>query len=119
MSEKPGRPNPTAAVVAPVDLIAIPSGLISWPKAVKASSVAVSYTHLDVYKRQVPAARLLVETDSPYRAPAPHSGQTNHPAWVRHVAEFVARLRDESPEQVAAITSANYSRLFGVSLDAA
>ncbi|MFZ1640781.1 MAG: TatD family hydrolase [Candidatus Contendobacter sp.] len=65
--------------------------------------------------RRVPADRLLVETDSPYLAPAPHRGKPNHPAWVRHVAEFVARLRGESLEQVAAVTTANYLRLFGPS----
>lgn len=63
--------------------------------------------------RRVPADRLLVETDSPYLAPTPHRGKPNHPAWVRHVAEFVARLRGESLEQIAEITTANYCRLFG------
>ncbi len=64
--------------------------------------------------RQVPAERLLVETDSPYLAPTPHRGKPNHPAWVRHVAECVAQLRGESLEQIAAVTTANYCRLFGV-----
>lgn len=64
--------------------------------------------------RRVPAERLLVETDSPYLAPTPHRGKPNHPAWVRPVAEFVAQLRGESLEQVAAITTANYCRLFGI-----
>ena len=63
--------------------------------------------------RRVPMERLLVETDSPYLAPAPHRGKPNHPAWVRHVAEFVAQLRGESLAQVAAVTTANYCRLFG------
>ena len=63
--------------------------------------------------QRVPADRLLVETDSPYLAPVPHRGKPNHPAWVWHVAEFVARLRGETLEQVAATTTANYLRLFG------
>lgn len=65
--------------------------------------------------RRVPAGRLLVETDAPYLAPVPHRGKPNHPAWVRQVAEFVARLRGETLEQVAAATTANYLRLFGSS----
>ena len=69
--------------------------------------------------RRLPAERLLVETDSPYLAPAPHRGQPNHPAWVRHVAEFVAQLRGETLEQVAAVTTANYGRLFGFNREAA
>ena len=64
--------------------------------------------------RRVPAARLLVGTDSPYLAPTPHRGKPNHPAWVRHVAQFVAQLHGESLEQVAMVTTANYSRLFSV-----
>lgn len=60
----------------------------------------------------VPLDRLLVETDSPYLAPVPHRGKTNEPAWVRHVAEEIARLRGLSIEEVAAVTSANFFRLF-------
>jgi TatD DNase family protein len=56
--------------------------------------------------------RLLVETDSPYLAPVPHRGKTNEPAWVRHVAEEIARLRGISLEAVAQATTSNFNRLF-------
>lgn len=69
--------------------------------------------------RRLPPDRLLVETDAPYLAPIPHRGKPNHPAWVRHVAEFVAQLRGETLEQVAAVTTANYLRLFGLAREAA
>jgi len=62
--------------------------------------------------RAVPLERLLVETDSPYLAPVPHRGKTNEPAWVRYVADEIARLRGLSLEAVAAATSANFFRLF-------
>lgn len=65
--------------------------------------------------RRLPADRLLIETDSPYLAPIPHRGKPNHPAWVRHVAECIAQLRNESLEQVAMATTANYLRLFNLS----
>lgn len=68
--------------------------------------------------QRVPADRLLVETDAPYLAPVPHRGKPNHPAWVRHVAECVAQLRGEPLEQIAAVTTANYLRLFGLSGEA-
>ena len=68
--------------------------------------------------RRLPAERLLVETDSPYLAPVPYRGKPNQPAWVRHVAEFVAGLRGEPLERVAATTTANYGRLFGVTVEA-
>ncbi len=81
------------------------SGIVTFKNAKPIQEVA----------RRLPAERLLVETDSPYLAPAPHRGKPNHPAWVRHVAEFVAQLRGESLERVAAVTTANYRQLFGIS----
>jgi TatD DNase family protein len=53
-----------------------------------------------------PLERLLVETDSPYLAPAPHRGSTNRPAWVPHVGRFIAELRGVATERVEASTSA-------------
>lgn len=65
----------------------------------------------------LPLDRLLVETDAPYLAPVPYRGKTNEPAYVRHVAEEIARLRGISLEAVAAATTENFCRLFGVSLE--
>ncbi|MDH4061818.1 MAG: TatD family hydrolase, partial [Aquincola sp.] len=60
----------------------------------------------------VPWDRLLIETDSPYLAPVPHRGKINEPAFVRHVAARIAELRRVPVEEVAAITSRNFDRLF-------
>lgn len=62
--------------------------------------------------KRVPLDRLLIETDSPYLAPVPHRGKTNEPGWVVHVAEELARLRDEPLETIAAATTDNFFRLF-------
>jgi TatD DNase family protein len=62
--------------------------------------------------RQVPLDRLLVETDSPYLAPVPFRGKANQPAWVRQVAEEVARLRGVGLDEIAQATTANFFRLF-------
>ncbi|WP_296271308.1 TatD family hydrolase [Pseudomonas sp. UBA6323] len=62
--------------------------------------------------RQVPADRLLVETDSPYLAPVPHRGKPNLPQYVREVAEYLAVLRGVSYETLAEQTSDNFKRLF-------
>ena len=62
----------------------------------------------------VPLDRSLIETDSPYLAPVPHRGKTNTPAWVPHVARQIAELKGVPVETVAAATSANFERLFGV-----
>ncbi len=64
--------------------------------------------------RRVPADRLLIETDSPYLAPVPHRGMRNEPAFVRAVAEVLARERGEPLAVLAAQTTANAHRLFGV-----
>ncbi|WAT18337.1 TatD family hydrolase [Aurantiacibacter sp. MUD11] len=61
---------------------------------------------------EIPPERLLVETDSPFLAPVPHRGKTCEPAFVRHTAEFVAELRGQPVEEIAAITSANFFNLF-------
>ena len=61
---------------------------------------------------KMPADRILVETDCPYLAPVPHRGKPNQPAFVRHVAEYVAELRGETYEQVAANTTENFKKLF-------
>lgn len=64
--------------------------------------------------KQIPADRILVETDSPYLTPAPHRGKRpNHPALVSHTLEFLAELRGVSKYELAEQTTANAFRLFG------
>ena len=65
----------------------------------------------------VPIDRLLIETDCPFLTPAPkRKERRNQPAYVRHVAEQVAQLRGVSLEALAAQTTANACRLFGLSI---
>ncbi|NWL80244.1 hydrolase TatD [Pseudomonas taiwanensis] len=78
------------------------SGIVSFRNASALRDVA----------RQVPADRLLVETDSPYLAPVPYRGKPNLPQYVREVAEFLADLRGVPFEAFAEQTSENYLRLF-------
>ncbi len=60
----------------------------------------------------VPLDRCLIETDSPYLAPAPYRGKTNQPAYVPFVAKQLAALKQLSPAEIGAVTSANFERLF-------
>jgi len=60
----------------------------------------------------LPLDRLLIETDSPYLAPAPFRGQTNSPALVPWVAKHIAELRGVSVEEIAKASSDNFDRLF-------
>jgi len=67
---------------------------------------------LQEFAKEIPAERILVETDSPFLAPVPHRGKTCEPAFVRNTAEFVAGLRGESVEQLAETTTRNFYKLF-------
>jgi len=62
--------------------------------------------------REIPPDRLLIETDSPFLAPVPHRGKACEPAFVADTARFLAELRQEPLETLAAATSANFRRLF-------
>ena len=62
--------------------------------------------------RWLPGDQMLVETDSPFLAPVPHRGQKCEPAFVADTAAFVAQLRGEDAEALAAATTANFFRLF-------
>lgn len=64
--------------------------------------------------REVPLERCLIETDSPYLAPAPHRGKTNTPALVPLVAAELARVKNLPVEEVARVTSDNFRRLFRI-----
>jgi TatD DNase family protein len=58
--------------------------------------------------------RLMVETDAPYLAPTPHRGKPNEPAYVKHIAEFAAELLGMSYDELAATTTANARKFFGL-----
>jgi len=64
--------------------------------------------------RRIPADRILVETDCPYLAPVPNRGRRNEPGFVADTASFLAHLRETSPDELAAETSANFERLFAI-----
>ena len=64
--------------------------------------------------RQVPLEKIFIETDSPYLTPVPHRGKRNEPAYVRLVAEALARVKSVSLEEVAEITTKNVGTLFKI-----
>lgn len=73
-----------------------------------------SATELREVASKMPLDRMLVETDCPYLAPVPHRGKQNHPAYTRHVAEFIADLRNDTFENIASQTTQNFENLFKV-----
>ena len=78
------------------------SGIVTFKNAKDLQDVA----------KQLPLDRILVETDSPYLAPVPFRGKSNEPAYVLHVAKFLAELRGEDYEQIAEQTTQNFFDLF-------
>jgi TatD DNase family protein len=78
------------------------SGIVTFKNAAALKEVA----------QQVPLDRILVETDSPYLAPIPFRGKTNQPAYVKHVAEEVANLRNISLEALTQASTSNFFNLF-------
>jgi|TARA_B110000483_G_C18138099_1_gene520333 TatD DNase family protein len=78
------------------------SGIVTFKNARELQEVA----------KKLPLDRILIETDSPYLAPVPHRGKTNQPAFVRHVAEFLATLRGDSIENIAKTTTDNFHTAF-------
>ncbi len=65
--------------------------------------------------RDIPADRLLIETDCPYLAPVPYRGRRNEPSFVVRVAEVLAAERGVSAVDIGEQTKANFDRLFGSS----
>lgn len=78
------------------------SGIVTFKSAQALKEVA----------RTIPMERILIETDAPYLAPAPHRGRINEPGLVPHVAGEIARLRGIDPAQVETHTTSNFFRLF-------
>ena len=78
------------------------SGIVTFKNATQIQEVA----------KKIPLDRMLIETDSPYLAPMPHRGKPNVPAYVSHVAEYIAQLRGESVEKIGQETTDNFFRLF-------
>jgi TatD DNase family protein len=83
------------------------AGNITFPKAAELRAVA----------EEIPLERLLVETDAPYLAPAPHRGRRNEPAFVVEVAAKLAEVRGLPVEEMARQTAANFHRLFGTGVN--
>jgi len=62
--------------------------------------------------KQIPAERILVETDSPYLTPVPKRGRPNSPAYTYYVAEKLAEIRNTSISEIANVTTQNFNKLF-------
>jgi TatD DNase family protein len=78
------------------------SGILTFKKSAELREIA----------RDLPGDRILVETDAPYLAPAPHRGKRNEPAYVANTLNVLADTRGVAPEAMAAQTTDNFYRLF-------
>ena len=91
-----------AAKVLDLGLTISISGIVTFKKAEDLQATA----------KDLPADRLLIETDSPFLAPVPHRGRPCEPAYVADTARFLAALRGETVEQLSETTTNNFYRLF-------
>ncbi len=82
------------------------SGIVTFKNATMLKEVA----------GQLPLDRILVETDSPYLAPIPYRGKINQPAYVKHVAEELSRIRNIPLADIMNATTANFFKLFNVAI---
>jgi TatD DNase family protein len=98
------------------------TGNLDTARACLAMGLYISFAGMVTYKnaqplrdvaRQIPADRLLMETDSPYLAPVPERGKRNEPAFVAHTAALLARERGVKLEVLARETTRNAWSLFG------
>jgi TatD DNase family protein len=83
------------------------AGNLTYPKAQSLREVAT----------RIPPDGILVETDAPWLAPAPHRGKRNEPAWVVETAQVLAGLLNLTTDEIAAATTRNFFRLFPIQQD--
>jgi TatD DNase family protein len=83
------------------------AGNLTYPKAQPLRDVA----------GRIPLEGLLVETDAPWLAPVLHRGERNEPALIVETAEVLASLLNIKPDEIAAVTTANFLRLFHLQPD--
>jgi len=74
----------------------------------------VTYKNAGVDKvvKQIPLERLVLETDAPYLSPVPFRGKRNQPAYLEHIAQKIADVKDITLEKVAEITTKTAEKIF-------
>jgi len=89
--------------------------LLSFPGFMLGIGGALTYkksTLPDVLRTTVPPDRIVVETDAPYLAPVPHRGRRNEPSYITQVVSRLADIYGQTPDDIAARTTANALRIF-------
>lgn len=79
-------------------------GVVTFKNAINIKNVA----------KEVPLDKLMLETDAPYLTPVPFRGKENKPAYVRYVAEEIAKIREMTVEEIIDITTCNAEVFFGI-----
>ena len=99
------------------------SGSLEWAEKFVELGMTISFSGVVTFKKatdiqeaakELPLDKILVETDAPYLAPVPKRGRENKTAYTRYVVDFIADLRGVTTEELAAVTSANAERIFGL-----
>jgi TatD DNase family protein len=69
---------------------------------------------IDQFLHKIDLQHIVLETDSPYLAPAPHRGKRNESSYLKYIVEKVAEIKNCPIEKVAKITSQNAEKIFGL-----
>ena len=79
-------------------------GVVTFKNAIKMKDVA----------REVPLDKLVLETDAPYLTPVPFRGKENKPAYIKYVAEEIAKIRNIDLQDIINATTTNAEEFFGI-----
>ena len=79
-------------------------GVVTFKNALKIKEVA----------KNIPVENLLLETDAPYLTPVPFRGKENQPAYVKYIAEEIAKLRNTSLDEIDKVTTQNALKVFNI-----
>ncbi len=82
------------------------SGIVTFKNSRELNDVFIS----------IPNERILLETDSPYLSPEPKRGKVNEPSHIVHTLKHISKIKNETENKIAQITSKNFSKLFNVTL---
>ncbi len=99
------------------------SGSAETAKEILKLGMMISFTGVLTFKNarraieacaEIPIERLMIETDCPYMAPEPHRGERNFSGYVEYVARKIAEIKGMTFDDVAAITTENAKRFYGI-----
>lgn len=73
---------------------------------------------IDKFINQISIDNIVLETDSPYLSPEPNRGKVNEPSHIVHILKHISKIKNETEENIASMTSNNFFKLFNINISA-